>query len=147
MIKEFFLDKIEYDLACNLTWIKSLEDNENKLDSYVLKSMSHVINVHHIWNSRLLNKSPESDLWDLLPLSYLRKFAEQNTIESKDYLEKYELGEKVNYHSSEGVKYSRSDIDILYHILNHSNYHRGQIALRLKELEIKPPSLNFIVYR
>ena len=147
MIKEFFLNKIEYDLACNLTWIKSLEDHENHLDDYVVKSISHIINVHHIWNSRLLDQQPESELWDILPISYWKKLAEQNSRETIDYLEKYELGEKVNYHSSEGVKYSKKDIDILYHILNHSNYHRGQIALRMKELEIKPPSLNFIVYR
>lgn len=147
MIKEFFLDKIEYDLACNLTWIKSLEVHESQLDDYVLKSMSHILNVHHIWNSRLLSQQPESELWDILPVSYWKKFAEQNSIETIDYLEKYELGEKLSYHSSEGVKYSKKDIDILFHILNHSNYHRGQIALQMKELEIKPPSLNFIVYR
>ena len=45
---------------------------------------------------------------------------------------------------------SKTDIDILYHILNHSTYHRAQIARELRELRelgITPPSFNFISFK
>jgi uncharacterized damage-inducible protein DinB len=147
MIKEFFQDKFDYDLQANLNWILTLEQHESSLDEFLLRSFSHLLNVHHIWNNRLMQSTPESNTWDLLPIEYFTRIAKLNHNETIDYLEKIELGEKIHYHSSEGIKIEKDDIDILYHILNHSNYHRAQIALQLRELNIIPPSLNFIVYR
>ena len=45
------------------------------------------------------------------------------------------------------VPYSKSIIDILYHILNHSNYHRAQIIMDLKQNNLAYPSLNFITFK
>jgi uncharacterized damage-inducible protein DinB len=56
----FFKEKFEYDLHSNLGWLKFLEENEDDLSDDNLKElskwMSHIINVHHIWNARLTQK-------------------------------------------------------------------------------------------
>jgi len=147
MIKAFFQDKFEYDYNANIQWLECVVSQEYSLSDFTKKSMSHIINVHHIWNCRLRGIKPESETWDILPIDYFQQFTRQNYQETVDYLEKIELGEKIKYHSSEGVKFSKKDIDILYHILNHSNYHRAQIALDLKNIGLKAPSFNFITYR
>lgn len=146
-MKDFFLDKFEYDFYATKNWIECIESQEDQASPFVLRSISHIINVHHIWNRRLLQQKSESALWDVLPVSYLLKLHQENYRETVNYLEKYELEEKVKYHSSEGVQLVKSSIDILYHVLNHSNYHRAQIVMDLKQNNLKAPVFNFISYR
>lgn len=147
MIKEFFLDKFEYDFRCNAQWIKTMASHEDELSDFVLKSFSHLINVHHIWIHRILELPVESHTWDLLPIDYWERLARENQLKTEDFLEKYELESKVLYTSEEGVQLEKEIVDILYHILNHSNYHRAQISRELRVLDITPPSFNFISFK
>ena len=41
----------------------------------------------------------------------------------------------------------KKDLDILFHVLNHSVYHRAQIVLDLKQQDLKYPSFQFITFR
>ena len=145
-MKDFFLDKFEYDFFASKNWIKVIESQEDFVSEFVIRSMSHILNLHHIWNRRLLDKQVESELWDIFPIHFLQKLQEENYRETIEYLEKLELTEKIKYHSSEGVALEKRAIDVLYHILNHSNYHRAQIALDLKQNNLKTPDFNFISY-
>lgn len=145
-MKDFFIDKFEYDFHSNQKWVDVLLKNEDELSEFVLKSMSHVINVHHIWISRITETPIESHSWDRLPIDFWEQLMHDNHRKTIDYLEHFDLTEKMNYHSEENVKLTKSTVDVLYHILNHSNYHRAQIALELRNLQITPPSFNFIAY-
>jgi uncharacterized damage-inducible protein DinB len=145
-MKDFFQDKFEYDFFASKNWIESLESQEDFVSEFAIRSMSHILNVHHIWNRRLLDKPLESELWDVFPIHFHQKLLEENYRETIEYLEKLEQTEKIKYHSSEGVEFEKSTSDVLYHILNHSNYHRAQIALDLKQNNLKTPNFNFISY-
>lgn len=147
MIKEFFLDKFEYDFRCNAQWIKVLHKNEDHLSDFTLKSFSHIINVHHIWIQRLLEQPSESNTWDKLPIDYWQKLSQENHLKTQDFLEKNEFIGKVLYTSEEGVPLEKEAVDILYHILNHSNYHRAQISLDLRQSQVTPPAFNFISFK
>lgn len=35
----------------------------------------------------------------------------------------------------------------MYHLLNHSSYHRGQITHMLRQLEVQPPTTDFLNFR
>ncbi|MBI1838532.1 MAG: hypothetical protein HYR91_14810 [Flavobacteriia bacterium] len=146
-MKEFFINKFEYDYYSNKMWCENMLQQEDLLNEYVLNSMSHILNVHHIWNSRLIQKKAESEVWDKLPLSYFEKLHLNNYQTTIDYLEHHELTEKVNYHDSEGVLLKKNNCDILYHILNHSNYHREQISLAMRQLGLLVSSSNFILFK
>jgi uncharacterized damage-inducible protein DinB len=145
-MKDFFQDKFEYDFFASKNWIESLESQEDFVSEFTIRSMSHILNAHHIWNRRLLDKPLESELWDVFPIHFLQKLLEENYRETIEYLEKVERIEKIKYHSSEGVAFEKSTTDVLYYILNHSNYHRAQIALDLKQNKLKTPNFNFISY-
>ena len=147
MIKEFFLDKFEYDYFATRNWIKVIVDQEDQVSPFVLKSISHILNVHHIWNSRLNGQESESELWDVFVVDHLYQLHDANYRETINFLEQNELDQKVHYHSSEGIKLEKNTIDILYHILNHSNYHRAQIVMDLKQNNLAHPSFNFITFR
>jgi len=147
VIKEFFIDKFEYDFRSNKKWCEHLLSNEDDLNDYIRKSISHIINVHHIWIHRVIEMPAESHTWDVLPADYWINLAQENFLKTVEYLEQFESNEKINYHTEEGVEFSKEVIDVLYHILNHSNYHRGQIARELRNLGLSVPSFNFIAYR
>ena len=146
MITDFFLDKFEYDFRCNQRWIETLKQHEDDLNPYIVKSFSHIVDVHHIWIHRLLEMPSESHAWDILPIDYWEQLAQENHLKTIDFLEKQELNNKVNYTSEEGISYEKEIIDILYHILNHSNYHRAQVSRELRTLNVQPPVFNFISF-
>ena len=146
MIKEFFKDKFEYDFLSNKKWIEHLAEHEDNLSPYILKSMSHIINVHHIWIYRIQQKKQESFTWDVLPVDFWLKLAQENYRQTLEFIENIDFKEKINYHDEEGVEMERETVDILYHILQHNTYHRGQIALELRNLNLPVPVFNFITY-
>lgn len=146
-MKSFFLEKFEYDFYASKNLIEHIEQQESFVSSFVFKSFSHIINVHHIWLSRLKGSKAESHFWDELPLFYFQKLLEANYTETIDFIERIELENKINFHSSEGVEFTKSMNDVLYHVLNHSNYHRAQIIMDLKNNNLAVPSFNFITFK
>lgn len=145
--QDFFREKFEFDLHANLRWCDLLSAHEDTLPTYVVKSMSHIINVHHIWNCRLMQQPAESSDWDLLPFAYWPHLLRDNFRKTTDYLDHQSAFEKINYHDSEGVPMEKEAMDILYHVLNHSNYHRAQIAKCCKDANLPVANTNFIVFK
>ncbi|MCH2225726.1 MAG: hypothetical protein MK066_13225 [Crocinitomicaceae bacterium] len=146
-MKAFFTDKFEYDFLSTKKWCEHVEEYEDDLNEFISKTISHIINVHHIWISRIQRTPIESHTWDRLPMSHWISLAQDNYRKTIDYLEQLEVLEKINYHDKEGVKLEKMTIDILYHILNHNNYHRGQIAREMRILGLTPPTFNFIAFK
>lgn len=147
MIKQFFLDKFEYDFQCNKAWSKLLKQHEDRLDDFCIRSFSHLINVHHRWIARLEDVPSESDLFDRLPLIHWDALLSDNYNRTAQFIEHVDFPSAIQYYSDEGEFLEKETQDVLYHMLNHSNYHRAQISLNLRNLEIIPPSLNFISFK
>jgi len=145
--QQFFEEKFEFDLHANLMWSRHFTEHEAKLSPYMIRSMSHIINVYHLWASRLAFKKAESGEWDILPVDFMEKFHKANYQDIISFLEHHSLSEKINYHDSEGVPMEKETLDILYHILHHSTYHRAQIAKECRDLGLPVVSANFIVFR
>ena len=54
------------------------------------------------------------------------------------------LDDKVEYRNSKGETWSSRVEDVLTHVLFHSGYHRGQIALQMRASGIEPAYTDFI---
>ena len=106
MLSDFFKDKFHFDFQLNLNFAEYLQANEDLISKTIEKNFSHILNV-------------------LLPVSYYPSFIQENYNTTIALLENHFLDEKINYHDSEGVALSKEMIDILYHILHHSTYHRA----------------------
>lgn len=145
--QQFFAEKFEFDLYANLAWNKIFLEYEEQLSPYLIRSMSHIINVHHIWNARLMQKVAESNDWDILPVEFMERLHQENYRQTINFLEHDSLTEKINYHDSEGVPLEKETMDILYHQLTHSNYHRAQLAVAARELELPVANAHFILMR
>jgi uncharacterized damage-inducible protein DinB len=71
----------------------------------------------------------------------------QNYIKSLQLVEVLDMEAWITYKNSSGAKLSDKTKDILFHIINHSTYHRAQIALLLREQGIDPINTDYIFYK
>jgi uncharacterized damage-inducible protein DinB len=53
---------------------------------------------------------------------------------------------RVSYENLEGVRWEYSLAEIMQHLANHSSYHRGQVAVLLRQLGQTPPATDFLVF-
>lgn len=97
-----------------------------------LEVMAHIQLARHVWLERLHNRAIKPLDWfppqtvsatrddsrrlDALWTRYLDSLTDAN------------LADECSYTSSEGVRYTSLVHEILAHVLNHSTYHRGQVA-------------------
>jgi uncharacterized damage-inducible protein DinB len=58
-----------------------------------------------------------------------------------------DLNQIVKYANPEGGFFENKISDILFHLVNHSTYHRAQIAMQFRLNDIKPPVTDFIAFK
>ena len=105
---------------------------------------SHVLDAQHIWASRILQTKPVFSVAQVHELNDFEGLHEQNFELFKEVFEKISMLENINYKNSSGGSYTNQVKDILFHVVNHSTYHRGQIAMLFRNSAIDPPVTDYI---
>jgi len=113
-----------------------------------IELFSHILNAHHLWNARLLETEPKfkaiqiHDIKDWGDIHYENQRSSFEIITNADDFEK-----RVDYENSEGRLFISDLRDILFHIINHSVHHRGQISMDFRKNEIEPIPFDYIYYK
>jgi uncharacterized damage-inducible protein DinB len=141
---DFFVEKFELDYHSNELIVRSIEEQEDHLPTEVIAVFSHIINMHHIWLVRLTNGKAESDAWDKLPIAYLSDLNRHNYLETLQYIQELENHTLKDKFSSNSSDFPLNSADVLFHILQHSAYHRGQVIRSLKVNKLTFPSMQWI---
>lgn len=146
-MKVFFNQLFDYNYFCN----KKLIEEFTKLESIPEKStllFSHVLNAHHMWNARILDKKPVYMVWQLHSMTDWGDIHYENQRNSFEIMTNADsFDEHIAYETSEGKSYTNTIQDILFHIINHSTHHRSQISMDLRNNGLEPIPLDFIFYR
>ncbi len=121
--------------------IKQLTDFEKAFEW-----MTHVCEAHYIWNQRVQKKDIDIKPYKNISMEDLQKLNETNYADTLQLLKTIDLNEYISYQNLKGDQYKNKIHDILYHVINHSTYHRAQIATVLKENGVKVPSTDYIFY-
>lgn len=113
---------------------------------------SHVQAARRTWLARLGRpvEAPADGLFPIWPLDKARAEAESMDAEWRGYigaLDAHELSRVARYTSTEGKHYDTDVRDILSHVVNHSSYHRGQIASLIAATGTKPPITDLVFFR
>lgn len=146
-MKAYFHQLFDYNYYCN----KRLIDTCCNLQAMPEKSaelFSHILNAHHIWNARILGVDSQVQVWEVHKCEAwqdLHYDNQRNTFEiitNADHLEK-----RIDYENSQGRTFANTLQDILFHILNHSTHHRGQIAMDFRANGLEPLELDYIFYK
>ncbi|MEX0773888.1 MAG: DinB family protein [Balneolales bacterium] len=141
-----FVELFEYNAKSNEELIFCFQDQSTKLIEKSLSLLNHIVNAHQIWLARILGHSPVG-VWDIRNLSDVEVLDKKNHLLTFELLDAVELKKLILYSNSAGSVYSNTIEDILFHIINHSTYHRGQIAMEFRGAGIGPLVTDYIFYR
>lgn len=114
-------------------------------------TMTHLVAVEKIWLSRLVGK-PEPELMQereaesLAALKEVWQEVATRTARFVSRLDEKVLEKRVEYVTTEGERYLNEVRQILLHMINHSSYHRGQLAALMRQLGHEPVNTDLIAF-
>lgn len=143
----FFKDAFEYNYHFNQELIQLFENNKQIIPEKSIQLLNHLINAQQIWNERILNEKNAVDVWEIRSLESLKNHNKINYNKSLSILNNSKLSQKIVYKNSKGIEFLNTVQDVIFHIINHSTYHRAQIASDLKANGIEPINTDYIFYK
>jgi uncharacterized damage-inducible protein DinB len=141
---------IKYNEWANQRAIDSLKDPLNHNPKAVL-ALAHLLIAEKTWLRRMLTNEDSTgfDFWQGSTLDECEQLAREVKKEYADLLNnltKQKLDSIATYKNSKGVEYRTSFRDILQHVLMHSTYHRGQVAMAVRAEGGTPPYTDYIAF-
>lgn len=148
-MKKHFRDLFQYNDWANQRVLITLEQSNFKNEKLLLL-FSHLLSAQIIWLNRIkdIPTSP-FPIWEQYKLRELRSMTEESSANWLNYLDSHKFEtfeEMIFYKNSSGKRYENTIKEIINHVINHSTYHRAQIATLLKEEGIEPPVTDYIAY-
>ena len=119
----------------------------DKVSEKCLSLQSHIINVHKIWNARIISIENIYERWQLHPINDFAELDNENFHTSVRILEQFDINALVKYSNSKGQVFNNSIRDLLFQIINHSTYHRAQVATEFRQSGIEPLLTDYIFYK
>ncbi|WP_293312576.1 DinB family protein [Pedobacter sp. UBA5917] len=108
---------------------------------------SHVLNAQHIWAQRISGMKPLYGVWDVHPKEHFESLSADNFKLIRAVLKESALDKIISYSNSRGDQYENRIDEILFHLFNHSTYHRGQVVTLLKKEGFTPPVTDYIMLK
>ena len=146
-MKQFFKELFEYSHHFNQNLFDIFIDNTDKTSEKSVKLFNHLLNAHQIWNNRIDPKQLTFGVWELHGTQELKNIDRTNYEQTLQILDTFDLTETINYSNSRGQTFTNNIRDIYFHVINHSTYHRGQIATEFKQYGLEPLVTDYIFYK
>ena len=146
-MKQLFKELFEYSHHFNQKLSDVFINYPDKTSEKAVKLFNHLLNAHQIWNNRIQPKQTAFGVWELHAIQDLKNIDNSNFERTLQILDTIDLNETVNYSNSKGQEFSSRTRDIFFHIINHSTYHRGQIATEFKQQGLEPLVTDYIYYK
>lgn len=129
----------------NKRLIELISKNLNQVSVKSIDLLNHILNAHQIWNARI-NKQASFEVWQTHNFSDLVEINESNFKNTLQIIDSRNLEELISYSNSKGEIFSNTIDDVLFHVINHSTYHRAQITTDLKISQLEPANTDYIFY-
>jgi uncharacterized damage-inducible protein DinB len=109
---------------------------------------AHHAAAAHVWLARLEGRAAEHPVWPDLALEAARDLAAQSIAGLRGLAagDTGALGREIEYRTTTGQVYRNSLGDVLTHVGLHAMYHRGQIAMLVRQGGGTPAATDFIVF-
>ena len=118
-------------------------------DPRSLELFAHVLGAEHVWLSRIRGTAPRVAVWPALTLEACAELAAENAAGLRAALDEETarddaLGREVAYVNSAGQAFRSTVADMLLQVALHGSYHRGQIALLVRQSGGVPSATDYI---
>jgi uncharacterized damage-inducible protein DinB len=147
-MKTFFNQLFEYNRHMNNELIRAMVQHKSTVSEKSLTWMNHILNAHELYNCRIepAGYQPPAP-WDMRPLEELATINENNFQVSLGIVRLYDFDTVILYTTMKGTPMENTVGDILFHMVNHSTYHRGQIAADFRNTGLEPLVSDYVFYR
>jgi len=114
-----------------------------------LELYAHILGAEHVWLARLRQEPAAAAVWPVIGVADCRELAEANHAGFAALLSRLDqqaLGREIPYTNSAGIAFRSTVEDMLLQVALHGCYHRGQVALALRESGAEPSATDFIAF-
>ncbi|MGE0453806.1 MAG: DinB family protein [Vicinamibacteria bacterium] len=117
----------------------------------VRDTFAHIVSAEWIWLRRWKGDSPTAPPAWLGSGSRAELLAQLAGVQKEraEFLAALPAGglqTAISYRTLNGQAHTNALGDLVRHVVNHSTYHRGQVATQLRQLGRTPPSTDFVLY-
>ena len=144
-MRDFFKELFEYSHYYNQKLAEIYVANPAIISEKAIGLFNHILNAHQIWNNRISPTLPAFGVWQIHDIKDLKDIDRANFEYSLQILEAVDFNQKISYFSSKGEPFTKDVKTILFHVVNHSTYHRGQIATEFKQNGMKPLPSDYVL--
>ncbi|MFZ6010181.1 MAG: DinB family protein [Bacteroidota bacterium] len=146
-MKKYFLKLYQYNIWATrrvLGTIQRQQVNEEK----ILTLMGHVLAAQYLWLHRIKGlPAPDVKLWGAYTIEQLINMAEDAGKKWLDFIDSADnFDRQLTYKNYVGEAYTNNVENIMIHLVNHSSYHRAQVAMLLRQKGFEPINTDFITY-
>ena len=141
-----FLRAFSYDHWANRECLRAMRESE-PLGVTTLGRLAHILSAEKLWLERLRQQKQTMPVWPTSTIEECGMLADEMGLAWRDFLTKLgpgELDRKIEYRNTKGEVWSNRVEDVLLHVIMHSAYHRGQIALEVRTSGGTPAYTDFI---
>ena len=142
-LRELFI----YNDWANRRIVQALKLNESER---ARKILAHLLITEQEYFERLYGKDSFGfDFWQDLSIEDCGALAREVAERFEKLLRKFDdegLDMKTRYRTSEGIWHENTFRELLTHVLFHSSIHRGNIVLKMREENVEPPKIDYIIY-
>lgn len=118
--------------------------------AHARRLLSHLVRAQEVWLGRIQETDAASlSIWEEADVRTSAKRSEASTKAWLDFLSTCsadDFASDVHYRNSKGQPFTNKLREVAAHVINHSTYHRAQIALLLRQTGLTPPATDYIVY-
>lgn len=147
-MNSYFNELFDYNFYCNKKLIDQFNLPEIVQTEKNIMLFSHILNAHHVWNARILGLPENLGVFQIHKINEFADIHYDNQRSSFEIVTNTgDFEKRIDYINSQDRQFTNTIQDILFHIINHSTYHRGQIAIESRWNGIEPLSLDYIHYK
>ncbi|MBB2146878.1 damage-inducible protein DinB [Pedobacter sp. LMG 31464] len=139
-------ESIQYTKIADSKLIEIFKQHQ-EISPKAIALFNHVLNAQHIWANRILGLLPKYQVWETYGTEMFEQISDENFELLTQIIKNIPLDKEITYTNSLGDQYTSLAKDILFHVVNHSTYHRGQIASLFKLDGITPPVTDYIMLK
>lgn len=110
---------------------------------------AHVLGSERTWISRIEGGTSPLAIWPKLSDEEMQRVSGENVAALRRILEgvtEVDLARVVAYRNSAGDPFESTVEDILLHVALHGSYHRGQVAMLLRQGGAEPAPTDYIAF-
>lgn len=146
-MKEYFLKLYQYNVWSNDRVLHCLQ-RQQVSDEKILSVMGHIVAAQFLWLQRIKAlPPPDVKLWGQYSLAHLISLASDSGKQWLEFVEETDnFSRDLTYTNYVGESYVNNVEMIMIHLVNHSSYHRGQVAMMLRQKGFEPVNTDFITY-